>query len=92
MISKGLMAMQSSAYLLPQCSKPLLLGMGVDVSSNDERNDVEEWYPGLFREELLSKCQAKRRRDPANLHDWHETSSDCCSNLVPRSRASNDGH
>ena len=36
-------------YLLPQSGQSLLLGVSIDVSSNDERKDIEERNPSLLR-------------------------------------------
>jgi len=43
--------------LLPQSRQPLLLGMRIDVCTNDKGNDVEEWHPRLLGKELLRKRQ-----------------------------------
>lgn len=47
------------AVVLPsQSCKPLLLGVLVDVRSNDEGHKVEERNPSLRWQELLGKRQA----------------------------------
>lgn len=80
------------AYLLSQSSQSLLLGMCVDVRSNTERNEVEEWDPGVFWEELLGECQSNWAGDPADFHDWHEACADRGADLMPGSRAGDHGH
>jgi len=47
-----------AVVLPPQSSKSLLLGVLVDICSNDEGHEVEERYPGLLGQELLGKRQA----------------------------------
>jgi hypothetical protein len=81
-----------AVVLSPQGCKPLLLGVRVDVCTDDERDNVEERYPRLLREELLRKREADGGRDPADLHDRPEAGLDRCSNLVEGARAGDDGH
>jgi hypothetical protein len=84
--------MRKPLYLLPQSCKPLLLGVSVDVRADDEGNDVEKGYPSLLREEFLGKGECKRRRDPADFHNRHETSSNSRANLMPGSSSSDHRH
>jgi hypothetical protein len=62
-------ASRVAVVLLSQGSQTLLLGVGIDVCTNDKGNDVEEGYPGLLREELLGKGESQRRGAPADFHD-----------------------
>lgn len=78
--------------LSPESSEPLLLGMRIDVCTDDESNDVEEGNPSGFREELLGKGERDGRDDPADLHDGPETSLDGRLDLVESSGACDDGH
>lgn len=77
---------------LSQGLEALSLSVGVDVGSNEETDDVEEWHPGVLREELLGERECERGSDPADFHDGHETGADGCANLMEGARASNDGH
>jgi len=77
---------------LPQGSKSLLLGMRVDICSDDESNDVEEWYPGLFWEELLRKGECNWGGDPANSHHGPEASADGGAYLMHGARTRDEGH
>ena len=70
----------------------LLLSVSVHVEPNDEPHNVEERNPGVLGEELLSKRQRKGRANPADPHDWHETSPDGCADLVVSARTSNHRH
>lgn len=79
-------------YLLPQCFNSLLLCMGVDVGANDKGHDVEERYPCVLGQEFLRKGQRDRTGDPADSHDWYETSTDGRTDLVPIARTGDDGH
>ena len=83
-------ALQS--YPLPQCFEPLLLGMRIYVSANDERQNIEERNPSLLRQELLRKRQRQRARNPADAHDGPETRADRSTDLMPSTRASDEGH
>lgn len=66
--------------------------MGVDVGSNDESNNIEEGYPGVLGEELLSEGQAQGRGNPADLHDRHEASPNGSANLVDGPRTGDNSH
>lgn len=66
--------------------------MGIDIGANEKADDVEEWHPGVLREELLCKGQRQGRGDPADLHDRHEAGLDGGADLVDRARTGNDGH
>lgn len=66
--------------------------MRVDVRANNEGYNIEERNPSLLREELLGKGKSQRGRDPADFHDGHETSPDCCPDLVEGACACNEGH
>lgn len=66
--------------------------MCIDVCANDESNDVEEWYPGLLRQELLSKCKRDGRGGPRNLHDGKETGANGGADLVEGASTSDNGH
>ena len=66
--------------------------MGVNICTNDKGNDVEKRHPSLFRQKLLRKGESKRRCNPADFHDRHETSSHGRTDLVPGSSTSNYGH
>lgn len=70
----------------------LSLGVGIDICANDKSNDIEEWHPGMFGEEILRERQGDRRCDPADFHDRHETSADGGADLVEGARAGNNGH
>lgn len=66
--------------------------MGVDIGSDKEPNDVEEWNPGLFGEELLGEGKSQWRSNPADLHDREETGLDGGADLVEGAGASDNGH
>lgn len=86
-------AVASAVIVLPPESlQPLFLGVGVDVGSNDETDDVEERHPGLLGQESLRERQSDRRSDPRDLHDRHETGAHSGADLVERTRSSDDGH
>jgi len=78
--------------LPPQRCKPLLLGVCIDICTDDKSDDVEKWHPRLFRKEFLRECEGNWRCDPADLHDGHETSFNSCTNLMESSRSSDDRH
>lgn len=78
--------------LLAESSKALLLCDGVDVGTNDKRDNVEEWYPELVREELLRKGEADGGSDPGHAHHLPETDLDGGANLVVGACASNESH
>ena len=40
--------LEDISYLLPQCHQPLLLGMRIDVRTNNKGDDVEERNPRLL--------------------------------------------
>jgi hypothetical protein len=71
-----------AVVLSPQSSEPLLLGVCVDVGTDDETDDVEEGHPSALWEELLGKGQRDGRDDPADLHDRPEASLDSRADLV----------
>ena len=81
-----------AVVLPPQCRKPLLLGVCVDVGSNYEADDVEEGYPGGLGQELLGERQRDGGDDPADLHDGHEAGLDGCADLVECAGAGNQSH
>ena len=78
--------------LPPQGCQPLLLRVGVDVRADDKGDDVEERHPHLLGQELLSKGQGDRGRDPRDLHDGHEAGADRRPDLVEGLCAGDDGH
>ena len=77
---------------LPQRCKPLLLGMGVDIGTDGERNYIEERHPGLLGKELLREGKCDWGGDPADSHHGPETSADGGANLVPGAGAGDEGH
>lgn len=79
------------AYL-SESLETLLLGVGVDVGTDDETDNVEEWHPGVLWQELLREGESDRRSDPAHLHDRQETGLDSCTDLVNRPSTCNDSH
>jgi hypothetical protein len=83
-----------AVVLSPQGSKPLLLGVRVDVCADDEADDVEEGHPCGFWKELLGEGQRDGRDNPADLHDGPETSPDGRADLVdcPGTRNERHGH
>ena len=78
--------------LSPQSREPLLLGVRVDVCTNDESNDIEEWHPSMLGKEFLGERQGNRRYDPAHLHDGHEAGLDGGLDLVVGAGAGDQGH
>ena len=80
-----------SAYLA-EGLKALLLGVRVDVGSDNEPDNVEEGHPGVLGKELLGKGQRDGRGDPADLHDGHETGPHGCADLVEGARARDHRH
>lgn len=83
----------AAAKVLPaEGREPLLLGDGVDVSADDEGDEVEEGDPEVVGEELLRKGKADGRRDPADLHDPPESNPDRGLHLVECLRTSDQGH
>ena len=77
---------------LAEGSEALLFRNGVDIGSDDERDDVKEGNPCMLGKELLRKGEGERGSDPADLHDGHETSFPGCMNLMNGLCASDDGH
>lgn len=77
---------------LSQGFETLSLGVGVNVGSDEEPDDVEERHPGVLRKELLGEGQRQRRRDPADLHDRVEAGLDGSADLVEGTGASDNGH
>ena len=82
----------AAAYLLSQSGQSLLLGVRVDVCTDEECHEVEERHPHVFRQELLGECEGDGGRDPADLHDWHEACTDGGADLVESPCTGNDGH
>ena len=78
--------------LLAERRKTLLLGDGVDVGADDKGNDIEKRDPGLLGKELLGKCQADGRGDPADAHNLPEADLDGSANLMICPSASNERH
>lgn len=77
---------------LSQSREALLLGYGVDVGSDSERNNVKERDPGVFGKELLRKGKSERGDNPADLHDRHESGLPGRVDLVECPRSGDDGH
>lgn len=77
---------------LSQRFEALLLGVGVDIGTDNKANQVEEGHPGVLGKKLLRKCKGQRRGDPANLHDGHETSAHSSANLVDVTRTGDVTH
>ena len=77
---------------LSKSFEALLLGVGVDVGSDEETNDVEERHPGVLGQELLRKGQCQRRGHPADLHDGEEAGADGRADLVQSPCSGDDGH
>jgi len=77
---------------LAESSKALLLRNGIDICSNEKRDNVEEWYPCMLRQEFLRESKCNRRSDPADLHHRHETCFPSCMNLMNGFCAGDDGH
>lgn len=82
----------AAVVLLAKRGQSLLLGMGVDVGTDDEADEVEEDHPGVLGEELLREGEGDRRSDPADLHDRHEAGADGGAHLVEGLGTGNDGH
>jgi hypothetical protein len=85
-------ASRVAVVLLSQGSQTLLLGVCIDVCTNDKGNDVEEGYPGLLREELLGKGESQGGSAPADFHDGEETGTNGSADLVESTGACDDGH
>ena len=79
-------------YLSPQSLQSFLLCLRVDPCPNNEGDDVEEWYPRMLGQELLSERQSQWGGNPADFHDGHESSSDSSSNLMEGPGAGNHSH
>jgi hypothetical protein len=77
---------------LSECCETLLLCDRIDICTNEERDDVEEWNPCMLGKELLREGEGQWRRDPADLHDRHETSFPGRVNLVDVPSTGDDGH
>lgn len=79
--------------LLPPDSRDsLLLGRRVDIGTNHESNQVEEWHPCMRGQELLGEQQRKWTSAPRYLHNWHEPNLDCRADLVECPCAGNNRH
>lgn len=72
--------------------KPLLLGLRIDPGADDKGNDVEEWHPCMFWQELLGEGESQRRGYPADLHHWQEAGSDGSPDLVECPCAGDHSH
>lgn len=77
---------------LPQRRQPLLLSKSIDISADDEADEVEEGRPELLREEGLRESQRQRGCDPGDFHDGHEAGADRRADLVEGAGACDDGH
>lgn len=82
----------SLVILSSQSFETLLLSVGVDVCANNESNNVEEWNPGVFGQEVLGKSQRDGGCDPADFHDGHETGAHGGADLVESAGSGDDGH
>lgn len=78
--------------LLAQRGEALLLGDGVDVGADDERDQVEEGHPRGLGQELLRKGEADGTDDPADAHDLPEADADGGADLVEGAGAGDEGH
>lgn len=76
----------------PQRSKPLLLGVRINVCADDEPDNIEKWHPRMLGQELLGKGQGDGRHDPADLHDGPEAGFDGCADLVECTGTCNQSH
>lgn len=81
-----------TVVLLPESCESLLLGVRIDVGTNDESDDVEEGHPCLLGQELLRECERDGRCGPRDLHDRHEAGPNGGAHLVEGTGAGNDGH
>lgn len=81
-----------TVVLLSQGSKPLLLGMRVDVGANEETDDVEEWHPSAFGKELLRERKRDWGDNPADLHDGPEAGLDSRLDLVECAGSCDQSH
>lgn len=66
--------------------------MCIDISPDEEGDNVEERHPSVFGKEFLGKGQRDGRGDPADFHDGHEASADGGADLVEGAGAGDDGH
>lgn len=79
--------------LLPSDSRDsLLLGRLVDVGTDNEGDQVEEWHPRMRRQKLLGEQQREWTSAPRHLHNWHEPNLDSRADLVECPCAGNDCH
>lgn len=85
-------ASRIAVVLLSQSSQTLLLGVCIDVCTDDKGNDVEEGHPSLLGQELLSKGESQRGGAPADLHDGKQTGTNGSADLVESAGAGDDGH
>lgn len=78
--------------LLLESGHSFLLGESIDIGSDDETDEVEEWNPGVLGQELLSEGQSQRAGDPADLHDGEETRPDHGLNVLLLPGTGDDRH
>lgn len=78
--------------LPPDSCHSLLLGRLVDVGTDNEGDQVEEWHPRMRRQELLGEQQRKWTSAPRHLHNWHEPNLDGRADLVECPCAGDDRH
>lgn len=78
--------------LLAERCQTLLLGDGVDVRPDDERDQVEEGDPSRLGQELLRKGQADGRGNPADAHDLPEPDAHGGADLVEGAGACDERH
>jgi len=92
----GVVVSASSSLLvevfLAKSREALLLRGCVDICSNQERDDIEEWNPGVLGQELLREGKTERGGDPADLHDRQETGLPGRMDLVDGLCAGNESH
>ena len=81
-----------AVVLSPQGREPLLLGVCVDVCTDNEPDNVEEGHPGGLGQELLGESQRDGRNNPADFHDGHETGLDGRADLVECAGAGDQSH
>lgn len=85
-------ASRVTVVLLSQSSETLLLGVSIDVGTNDKADDVEERHPGLLGQELLGKGQCQRRGAPADLHDRQQAGANSGADLMNGAGSGDQGH
>jgi hypothetical protein len=85
-------ASRIAVVLLSQGSQTLLLGVCIDVCTDDKGNDVEEGNPSLLGQELLGKGESQGRSAPADFHDGKQTGTNGSADLVEGAGAGDDGH